>query len=103
MKYAKPYPYDYRRPHDAEEIPKKKLPYFDKNVIIGFFDGASPQTTANTQRFWPFGKPIVCKNSTKYKANMFGFYALNGNSVVDFEKNSKKESICALWINPSIL
>jgi len=62
MKYAKPYPYDYRRPHDAEEIPKKKLPYFDKNVIIGFFDGASPQTTANTQRFWPFGKPIVCKN-----------------------------------------
>jgi len=23
MKYAKPYPYDYRRPHDAEEIFKK--------------------------------------------------------------------------------
>ena len=66
----------------------------DKNVIIGFFDEASPQTTANTQRFWSFGKQIVCKNSTKYKANTFGFYALNGNSAVDFEKNSKKESIC---------
>ena len=64
-----------------------------RNVIIGFFDEASPQTTANTQRFWSFGKQIVCKNSTKYKANTFGFYALNGNSVVNFEKNSKKESI----------
>jgi len=58
--------------------------------MIGFSDEASPQTTANTQRFWSFGTPIVCKNSTKYKANTFGFYALNGTSVVDFEKNSKK-------------
>jgi putative transposase len=66
----------------------------DKNVIIGFFDEASPQTTANTQRFWSFGKPIVRKNTTKYKANTFGFYALNGHSVVDFGENSKKESIC---------
>jgi len=69
-----------------------------------------PQTTANTQRFWSFGKQIVRKNTTKYKTDAFGFYALNRIYFVDFKKNSKKESICiflekiiALWINPSIL
>jgi len=60
---------------------------------LDFFDEASPQTTANTQRFWSFGTQIVRKNTTKYKANTFGFYALIGIYVVDFEKNSKK-SIC---------
>lgn len=28
------------------------------------------------------------------RANTFGFYALNGTSVIDFKENSKKESIC---------
>ena len=36
----------------------------------------------------------MCKNTTKLKANSFGFYALNGNSVIDFKENSKTESIC---------
>lgn len=34
------------------------------------------------------------KNTTKMKANTFGFYAINGESVVDFKENSKKESVC---------
>jgi len=29
------------------------------------------------------------------RANTFGFYALNGTSVVDFRKHSRKEDICA--------
>jgi transposase len=62
--------------------------------IIGFFDEASPQTTANTVRRWSFGRPEVWKNTTKFKANTFGFYALNGVSVVDFLPHSKKEDIC---------
>jgi len=53
-----------------------------------------PQTTANTPRFWSFGNPIVRRNTTRHKANTFSFYALNGTYVVDFEKNSKEESIC---------
>lgn len=28
------------------------------------------------------------------RANVFGFYAINGASVVDFKENSKKESVC---------
>jgi putative transposase len=43
---------------------------------------------------WSFGRPEICKNTTKLKANTFGFYALNGVSVVDFLPHSKKEDIC---------
>ena len=31
---------------------------------------------------------------SKLRANTFGFYALNGTSVIDFKQNSKKESVC---------
>ena len=62
--------------------------------VIGFFDEASPQTTSNTVKRWSFGRPEIWKNTTKLKANTFGFYALNGVSVVDFLPHSKKEDIC---------
>jgi len=42
---------------------------------------------------WSFNKPVVKKNTTKIKANTFGFYAINGESVVDFKEDSKKESV----------
>jgi len=41
-----------------------------------------------------FNKPRIFKNTSKLRANTFGFYALNGTSVVDFMQNSKKESVC---------
>lgn len=66
----------------------------DQNTVIGFLDETSPQTTANTQRLWSYDKPVICKNTTKIRANTFGFYALNGNSTIDFEPDSKKESVC---------
>ena len=28
------------------------------------------------------------------RVNTFGFYAINGESVVDFKEDSKKESVC---------
>jgi putative transposase len=43
---------------------------------------------------WSFTKPIICKNTTNLRANSFGFYALNGNSVIDFKEHSKKEDVC---------
>ena len=61
-------------------------------LIVGFLDETSPQTTANTQRLWSFGKPEIY--TTKMKANIFGFYALNGESAVDFKEHSKKEDVC---------
>jgi len=48
MKCAKPFPHDYRMSNDAEEILKKKLPIMDEEVIIGFMDESSPQTTQET-------------------------------------------------------
>ena len=77
MKYSKPY--NYRRPENAGEEFKK-------------LDETSPQPTSNTQRLWSFNKPSVKKNTTKMRANTFGFYAINGESVVDFKGDSKKES-----------
>jgi transposase len=62
--------------------------------VIGFLDESSPQTNANTVKRWSFGRPEVWKNTTKFKANTFGFYALNGVSVVDFMPRSKKEDVC---------
>ncbi len=70
------------------------MPQIDGNTIIGFFDESSPQTTANTQRLLSFKKPVIYKNTTKYKANAFGFYALNGVPVIDFKDHSKKEDVC---------
>lgn len=66
-------------------------------MVLGFFDECSPQTTANTQRLWSFDKPKIRKNTTKLRANTFGFYPLNGNSVIDFKENSKKESVCEFF------
>jgi transposase len=80
-------------------MPKKTLKKLEEvegleECIIGFLDETSPQINANTQRLWSFSKPVVKKNTTRMKANTFGFYAINGESVVDFKENSKKESVC---------
>ena len=61
---------------------------------MGFLDESSPQTTANTQRLWSFNKPKISKNTTKIKVNAFGFYSMNGNSVIDLKEHSKKEYVC---------
>lgn len=65
----------------------------DDDTVIGFLDETSPQTTSNTQRLWSFTKPTIYKNTTRIRSNSFGFYALNGNSVIQFKKDSKKESV----------
>ncbi len=43
---------------------------------------------------WSFTKPTIYKNTTHLRANSFGFYALNGCSVIDFKEHSKKEDVC---------
>jgi putative transposase len=73
------------------------MPQINENIIVGFFDESSPQTTANTQRILSFEKPVIYKNTTKYKANAFGFYALNGASVINFKDHSKKEDVCEFF------
>ena len=103
MRYAKPYPRDYRRPPDAENRLKNALDdalgkiddlEAEDKLVVGFVDECSPQTDANTVKRWGFEKPMVVRDTTKYKANTFGFYALGGVCVVEFRENSKKENVC---------
>lgn len=73
MNLQKPYPQDYRRPENAEEILKERLkdtfvkiikdhPNIEiKNIGLGLLDESSPQTTANTVRLWTFDKIRVKK------------------------------------------
>ncbi|MCL4334154.1 MAG: transposase [Candidatus Thermoplasmatota archaeon] len=63
------------------------------DLVIGFIDLSSPQTTANTVRMWSFSKPTITKDTKKYKSNTFGFYVVKGNSVIDFPEQSRKEDV----------
>ena len=116
MRYGKPYPRDYRRPDDAEaklknslEDSLKKLDDLEaeepqepqqaleneKGVVVGFLDECSPQSCANTVRVYSFSKVAIVKDTTKYRANTFGFYAPYGVSMAEFMENSRKESVCS--------
>lgn len=98
MHYAKPYPHDYRQPENASGLLadslKQAVKEAPRDCIIGFIDQAAPQTTDNKQRFWSFNKPRVCKNTSKYRANTFGFYPVNGKEVLDFKESSKAPQVC---------
>ncbi len=103
MLFSKPYPMDYRKPENAEEILENQLNLVlallketaikEEEIAIGFIDEARPQNTANTVRVWSFEKVRSRKNTTKFKANTIGFYAIRGNSLTKFLENSKAQSI----------
>ena len=42
---------------------------------------------------WSFGKPIIRKNTTKFRANTFFFHGFNGKGTVNTYVNSKQESV----------
>jgi transposase len=106
MHLSKPYPHDYRRPDNAEALLQASLDaayqkleakgFSREEIALGFLDEASPQTTANTVRFWHFGNHLdISKDTTRRKANSIGFYAVQGESVQDFLPDSTQESIAA--------
>jgi transposase len=103
MNFSKPYPEDYRRPENAEEILAGNLETVirlleekglkEEEIAIGFLDESSPQLAANTVRVWSFGKVRILKNTERMKSNTIGFYGIKGGSVSDFLNSSKKEEI----------
>lgn len=103
LHFGKPYPHDYRRPADAEELLQSGLnsAYSNLNnkgiqkdkMALGFLDEASPQTTANTVRVWTTGHPEITKNTTKLKSNTIGFYAIDGQSFEESMEDSTAASI----------
>jgi transposase len=107
MHFGKPYPHDFRRPPNAEELLEANLiqVYSDlmdqgldeKEIALGFLDEASPQLTANTVRVWHFGKGKSIKDTTKRKANTIGFYAIAGHSIHDFLPDSSASTIAGFF------
>jgi transposase len=103
MLFSKPYPADYRRPANAEEILDNQLDLVlsllkekgikEEEIAIGFIDETRPQNTANTVKVWSFEKVKSIKNTTKFSTNTIGFYAIKGNSVSKFLDDSKAPSI----------
>jgi len=103
MHFSKPFPVDYRRPEDAEVLLENQLELVfsllkekglkEEEIAIGFIDETRPQNTPNTARVWSFMKVKSIKNTTKFKTNTIGFYAIKGESVKVFLDDSKKESI----------
>ena len=64
-----------------------------RDFVIGFQDESSPQTTANTVRLWSSVKPVIVKNTDKLRTNLFGFYPINGNPVLEAPESSRKEDM----------
>jgi transposase len=88
MHFCKPFPHDYRRPANAEDISKERLEKHD--IALGFMDGSSPQNRANTVRVWSFERnPVMIKNTDHFKSNTIGFYAIEGHSHPAFLANSQ--------------
>ena len=100
LHFAKPFPRDYRRPDDAEVLLENQLELTfslikakgikEEGIAIGFIDETRPQNTPNTVRVWSFKKVRSIKNTTKFKTNTIGFYAIKGESLKCFIDNSKK-------------
>jgi transposase len=106
MPLNKPFPRDYRRPDDAQERLRADLKQAfeawgaegcrQQDIALGFLDESRPQNRANTVRVWSFEKrPKAIQNTTHFKSNTIGFYAIVGTSVRSFLNDSKKESIVA--------
>ena len=47
----------------------------------------------NTQRVWSFTKPTK-RVAIRVKTHAIGFYAINGNSVIDFPESQKAIDLC---------
>ena len=105
MKYAIPRPKSPDRPDDADELLEDRLEtaleqleddiVTDGGVVVGFLDEAWPRPTDNSRRLWAFEKPTLHKESPtpSFDDVVFGFYGINGDSVVACKDDLSKESV----------
>jgi len=105
MKYAIPRPESPDRPDNADELLEERLEaaleqldddvVTDGGVVVGFLDEAWPRPTDNSRRLWAFEKPTLNKETPtpSFDDVVFGFYALNGDSVVACKDDLSKESV----------
>lgn len=106
LSYAIPRPEHGERPDDAEDRLEQRLQEAladledddlatDGGAIVGFLDEAWPQPTDNYHRLWAFDTPTLRKDlpTDTFDDAVFGFYALNGESVVACKPDVTKESV----------
>ena len=66
----------------------------DGGTVLGFFDASHPQPWDNSQRLYHVDDPHITRPLVHVFEPAVGFYALNGQSVVSFPEDQKKERIC---------
>ena len=66
----------------------------DPETVWGFQDESSQRISSRTARLWSLDKPIRRMNSDRINANVFGFYAMRGNSLACFPEGSKGTDMC---------
>ncbi len=104
MYHYKPQPLDYRRPADASQKLSDRLQAVadalklwncsSQELAFGFADESSPQVNSNTARQWSFYKKARAVNTDKeVRHNTFGFYAIQGRSVVRQISDSKVDTM----------
>ena len=103
MYHYKPEPRDYRQAEDADLKLKERLTAVadglalwglsTEQVALGFADESSPIANSNTARLWSFfHKPRLVNSNKSLRHNTFGFYALQGKSVVMEIESSQAET-----------
>ena len=68
----------------------------DGGTVLGFFDASKPQQYDNSRRVWYVDDPHIERELVKTHDSAVGFYALNGESLVEFTEDEKKERICGV-------
>jgi putative transposase len=102
MYHYKPRPQDYKRSEQAEEKLLERLQATAdvlacwqcpcSELAFGFADESSPEANSNKARWWSFyRKPRKVNTDKDLRHNTFGYYALQGTSVVAEIPNSKPE------------
>lgn len=66
-----------------------------EDFVLGFADESAHHINVSTSRVWSLGKPVRKVNSDRIHANTFGFYAMNGESVILIPDCSKSADMCA--------
>ena len=69
----------------------------DGGTVLGFFDISHPQPWDNSQRMYTVDEPTITRPLVKIDTPAAGFYALNGESVLNFPVDQTKEQICACF------
>jgi transposase len=66
----------------------------DGGTVLGFLDTSHPQPWDNSQRLYTVDDPHITRPLVRLTSPAVGFYALSGESVLQFPATQEKERIC---------